>query len=404
MPQFKYKATRLGETYEGSIEVTDRFAVYKHIRGEHGTVISVRQVQKFSVFNFDRITLALNRVKTYEKITFAKNLATMVEAGLALSRALSVMERQTKNQKFKDVLVHINKDLNQGSSLHAALEKYPKIFSSLFTAMVRAGEESGKLVESLRVVGSQMESSYVLKKKIRGALIYPIIIIGVLVIVGILMLVYIVPTLSETFKELGVDLPASTRAIIAFSDFLKNNFFISIGILLTVVGGGVYWFRTKRGGRVFEFIILHMPIISGLVREINSARTARTLASLLSSGVGMVSAVSITRDVIQNSYYKEVLKRIGERIQKGSSMAEVLSEYEHLYPILMGEMIAVGEETGKLSDMLLEVAKCYEGEVSDKTKNMSTIVEPFLMVIVGVAVGFFAISMISPIYSLSSSI
>lgn len=155
---------------------------------------------------------------------------------------------------------------------------------------------------------------------------------------------------------------------------------------------------------MFEFIILHMPLISGLVKEVNSARTARTLASLLSSGVGMVSAVAITRDVIQNSYYKEVLKEIEERIQKGSPMATVLAEYEHLYPILMGEMIAVGEETGKLSDMLLEVAKYYEAEVSDKTKNMSTIIEPFLMVIVGGAVGFFAISMISPIYSLSNSI
>lgn len=404
MAQFKYKATRLGETYEGSIEATDRFAVYKHIRGEHGTVISVRQVQTFSAFNFDRINIALSRVKTHEKIMFAKNLAAMLEAGLAISRAISVMERQTKNPKFKDILVHINKDINQGSSFSAALEKYPKVFSSLFTAMVNAGEESGKLVESLRVVGSQMESAYTLKKKIKGALIYPIIIIIVLIVVGTLMMIYIVPTLASTFEELGADLPASTRAIIGFSNFLQNNFFIAIGMLITVVGGSIYWFKTKRGGRVFEFIILHMPLISGLVKEVNSARTARTLASLLSSGVGMVSAVAITRDVIQNSYYKEVLKQIEERIQKGSPMATVLAEYEHLYPILMGEMIAVGEETGKLSDMLLEVAKYYESEVSDKTKNMSTIIEPFLMVIVGGAVGFFAISMISPIYSLSNSI
>ena len=404
MSQFKYKATRLGETYEGSIEASDRFAVYKHIRGEHGTVISVRQVQTFGAFNFERINIAFNRVKTHEKIMFAKNLAAMLEAGLAISRSLSVMVRQTKNPKFKDILVHINKDLNQGSSFSAALEKYPKVFSSLFTAMVHAGEESGKLVESLRVVGSQMESAYTLKKKIRGALIYPTIIIIVLIVVGILMMIYIVPTLASTFEELGADLPASTRAIIGFSDFLQNNFFIAIGIFLTVIGGSTYWFKTKSGGRVFEFIILHMPLISGLVKEVNSARTARTLASLLSSGVGMVSAVAITRDVIQNSYYKEVLKEIEERIQKGSPMATVLAEYEHLYPILMGEMIAVGEETGKLSDMLLEVAKYYEAEVSDKTKNMSTIVEPFLMVIVGGAVGFFAISMISPIYSLSNSI
>lgn len=246
MPQFKYKATRLGKTYEKSIEATDRFAVYKYIRGEHGTVISVRQVQKFSAFNFDRVTIALNRVKTHEKIMFAKNMAAMLDAGLSISRAISVMERQTKNPKFKDILTHTNKDLNQGSSFSSSLEKYPKVFSSLFTAMVHAGEESGKLVESLRVVGSQMESSYVLKKKIRGALIYPAIIIIVLIIVGILMLVFIVPTLSATFEDLGAELPASTRAIIGFSDFLQNNFFIAMGILLVTVGGSISWFKTDR--------------------------------------------------------------------------------------------------------------------------------------------------------------
>jgi type IV pilus assembly protein PilC len=168
--------------------------------------------------------------------------------------------------------------------------------------------------------------------------------------------------------------------------------------------GAVMGFKSKKGRRIFEYVILHIPVISTIVKETNSARTTRTLSSLLSSGVEVVNTLSITGEVMQNSYYKEVLKRSGKDIQKGLPLSKAFMENEKLYPILVGEMIAVGEETGQLSDMLYQVAEFYEGEVDQKTKNMSTIIEPFLMIFIGIVVGFFAISMISPIYSISAGI
>lgn len=407
MPVFRYKTRGAdGTVEENTITAQDRFAVYRLVRKEGRTIVSVAKESKGGIkkfFNMDNINRIIGSVKTQEKILFAKNLSSMLNAGLSLSRAIAIMERQSKNQKFKHILKEIIKSIEGGHEFNSALGKHPKIFSPLFISMVRAGEESGKLSDSLLVVATQMNNSHTLKKKLRGALIYPSIIVVVLIAVGALMLIFIVPTLSDTFKEMGAELPTSTKAIIALSDFLTNRFILAFGIVLGIIVGFIASLRTSKGRRVFEYAILHVPIISTIVKEINSARTARTLASLLSSGVGMVKAVKITNEVIQNSYYQDILKEIEEHIQKGGKISETISEYEHLYPIMMGEMISVGEETGNLSTMLADIATYYEDEVSQKTKNMSTIVEPFLMIIVGIGVGFFAISMITPIYSISTS-
>lgn len=405
MPKFKYKAKKdSGEIYESTFEGKDRFAIYGQVHDEKATIISIKEVKGMSFLNVEKINIALSKVKTHQKIIFARNLSSMLEAGLSLTRAISVMEKQTKNPKFKFVLSEVNKGIEKGNSFYVALGKFPKVFSPLFVSMVRAGEESGKLSDSLRTISDQMDRTYTLKKKIQGALIYPSIIIVALFAVGTLMLIFIVPTLASTFEEMGVDLPASTKFIIGFSNFLVNNYILAAILFVSFVGGFILALRTSKGKKAFEFFLLHVPIISGLVREINSARTARTMSSLLSSGVGMVSAINITQGVVQNSYYKDVLKTIEDHIQKGGKISEILSKHENLYPIMMTEMIAVGEETGKLSDMLFEVAKFFEEEVSQKTKNMSTIIEPILMLIVGVGVGFFAISMITPIYSISETI
>ncbi|MFQ5661949.1 MAG: type II secretion system F family protein, partial [Candidatus Paceibacteria bacterium] len=330
--------------------------------------------------------------------------AVMIKAGLSLSRALSVLGKQSKNKKFQKVVKKLGASIKKGSSFHDSLSKFPKVFSPLFISMIKAGEESGGLAESLRVVGKQMELANNLKKKIKGALIYPSIIVIAMFVIGAVMLVYVVPTLSQTFKELGVELPRSTQFIIALSDFLKDNTVIALILMLFISMGAVVGFRSKKGKRMFEFAILRTPVVSGLVKQTNSARTTRTLSSLLSSGVEVVNAISITQDVIQNSYYKEVLEQSKKDIQKGRPLSKAFIENEKLYPILVGEMIAVGDETGKLSDMLFQTAEFYEDEIEQKTKNMSTIIEPFLMILIGAVVGFFAVSMVSPIYSISSGI
>lgn len=406
MAKFLYKATRKnGESYEGHTEAPDRFAVYDHIRKEGGTVVSIEEEKEHSLSSLvETATQFTGTIRESDKIMLARNLSTMVKAGLALTRGLSVIERQTTNKRLKVVLTKLTSDVSQGSTLNDALKEFPKVFSPLFVSMVRAGEESGRLAESLGVVASQMERSYYLKKKIRGALIYPAIIVIAMILIGILMLIYVVPTLTQTFEELGVELPASTKAIIVTSDFLTDNSILALAGLALLAALLVVAFRTKRGQRVLDFTILHLPLIAPISKEVNAARTARTLASLLSAGVSMVTAISITKDVMQNSYFKDVLARSERDVQQGVPLSKPFSENAKLYPVLLSEMVAVGEETGQLSEMLEQVASFYESEVEQQTKDLSTVIEPFLMLIIGAVVGFFAISMISPIYSLSGGI
>ncbi|MEK7606402.1 MAG: type II secretion system F family protein [Patescibacteria group bacterium] len=402
--KFHYKSVTVsGETKEGTVESADAFALAKTLQSAHETLVSAtpEAEAKKSLKNFN---INIGGVKLADKITFSKNLAAMIDAGLTISRALDVLERQTKSKVFKEQLQKIGEDVEKGGTLSSATAKFPKTFSSLFVSMVRAGEESGKLGESLRIVAEQMDRSYTLRRKIRGAMMYPGIIMSVMIIIGILMLMFVVPTLTATFKELEVDLPITTRFIIAVSDFFKAHPFAVFGGLISLVVVFILSLRTAKGKRAFEFTIMRIPVIKGLVQETNAARMARTFSSLLSSGVEVVSALGITRDVVQNSYYKEILVEAEQGIQKGAQLSTVFAAHEKLYPPMVNEMIAVGEETGKLPSMLLQIAEFFEAEVDQKTKDMSTIIEPFLMVIIGGAVGFFALSMISPIYSLSSGI
>lgn len=406
MQTFRYKAKKEnGTEYEGELEAESRFEVYDHIREEGGIAIVVRKGQSLNKkISMDAINEVISSVKESEKVIFTRNLAAMLDAGLSLSRSLSVVERQSKNPKLKKVMKLLVEDIQQGNTFHSALEKFPNVFSPLLISMVRVGEEGGRLPTALRTVSEQMEKSLKLKKKIQGAMIYPGVVITALIAIGIMMLLYVVPTLRETFEELGIDLPASTQFIIDLSNFLVNHTFVSIAAIIGAVVLFMAGLRTDRGTRIFQYIVLHIPIIGTINKEINAARTTRTLASLLSSGVEVVAAFGITHDVVQNVYYKDVLKQAKDKIQKGNPINELFGEHENLYPPLVGELVAVGEETGKLPDMLDQVASFYEGEVERKTQDMSTIVEPFLMVIVGIMVGFFAVSMITPIYSITEGI
>jgi type IV pilus assembly protein PilC len=270
--------------------------------------------------------------------------------------------------------------------------------------MVKMGEESGKLSGALNLIAAQLEKDWLIRKKIKGALIYPTIVVVALVAIGILLLTFVVPTLVSTFAELGIDLPLSTQFIIAASNFLIENTVLAIIIFIVLVFSFWRALRTPKGRRVFDWVVLHMPIISPLVKMVNAARTSRTLASLTGSGVKILEALDITNDVIQNSYYREVIQKAKKDIEKGKPISSVFIGAEDLYPILVGEMMAVGEETGQFSQMLDEVAVFYEEEVSNATKNLSTVVEPILMLVVGAVVGFFAISMISPMYSMVNGI
>lgn len=404
MPLFHYKTVnKEGKKTEGTMEAKDKFALYHAVKQDGSTVISAEEVKNRGSFSVDNLLPFLNGVKTHDKIIFAKNLAKMIDAGLPVTRGLSIIERQSKGP-FKKILSSLIDSLSKGNNLSDSMKAYPKVFSSLFVSMVRAGEESGNLSLALSNVGLQMEKSYLLTKKIKGAMMYPAVIFSLMIVIGILMMVYMVPTLTATFVGLGVKLPLSTRIIIAISEFLQAHFLLVIVGLVSSVVLFSSLLRTTMGKRIADTVFLHIPVISEIVKQINSARTARTLSSLLSSGVDIVLAIGVTKDVVQNSYYKEVLTEVQETIQKGEPISGVFSKYQKLYPLFVGEMVSVGEETGKIGEVLMNIATFYEEEVDQKTKDMSSIIEPVLMILIGSAVGAFALSMLGPTYSLADAI
>lgn len=403
--RFSYTAEKAGgETYKGVAEAKDRFELYNVVRREGSRLISFDEIGGNAWLDFSKWNAMFSTIKEYEKILFARNLGAMLGAGLSLSRALAVMERQTKNPKLSSVISAVASDVRRGDTLHDSLAKFPKIFPKIFVAMVKAGEEGGDLSAALLLVSEQMERIYLLKKKIRGALIYPCIILIAIIGIGALMMIEVVPTLAQTFREMNVDLPRSTKFVIGLSDFLVRYTAVAFIGAVAFVGGIYAAMRTSGGKRVLDWSLLHIPVIGGLVRQVNAARTSRTLSSLLSSGVDVISSLEIADEVVQNSFFREVIEAAAKGVGAGEPLSAAFVRREDLYPAFVGEMMAVGEETGKTAEMLKRLASYYEDEVDRATKDMSTIIEPFLMILIGAAVGFFAISMITPIYSLSQNV
>lgn len=403
--QFRFTAKDAnGRIVESTREARDKFSLVHELRKEGLSVLSASPATKTFGDYFKAINESVVRVPLKDKINFANNLGSMISAGLPLSRALKILERQTKNLKLKQVAQGVMTEIDAGGSLSEALAKYEHIFSSVFIAMIRAGEQSGNVPGALTMIGEQMSKTYTIERKIKGAMMYPLVIIGIMIIISILMLMFVVPTLTATFASMKVALPWQTKLIITTSSFLLEHFFLTVGMLLGMIAV-LFWLLSKPVGKRFRtYVVLHMPVVSKIVKESNAAKTARTLSSLISSGVDMIQALETTKGVVNNSRYQEVLEEAVAAVEKGKPLAEVFQAHEDLYPILLGEMMEVGEETGNLAGMLQKTAIFYEEEVDAATKDMSTIIEPLLMLLIGGAVGFFAISIIQPIYSVGNSI
>lgn len=408
MPKFKYSGTtKEGEPVTEVVSAEDRFAVYEIARQAGHDVVEVSAHNSFGflpAFDLSQINYYLNRVSQDELVMLTRNLSAMLNAGLTMVRALSVIERQSSNPRLKGILTKVIERIRSGETFHGALADYDDVFDDLFVSMIKAGEESGKLSEACATLSHQIAQANDLKKKIRGAMIYPIIVILIMVGIAFLMMIYVIPTIVEVFEGGDMELPATTKALIATSNFLNQYTLLSILALLVLVSSVVGFFRSRPGRRIFAWTIVRLPVIGEMAKETNAARTARTLASLLDSGVDVMRSVQITRDVVQNHYYKEILAEARTRVEEGRPLSEIFTERTDLYPILVGEMIMVGEETGQIATMLEELAHFYESEVSRKTKDLSTIIEPLLMVVIGAGVGFFALALIGPIYSISDGI
>jgi type IV pilus assembly protein PilC len=405
MSHFIFKAKRPGgEIYSSERDAADRYELYRIIRESGDELVSVEERSAHKGLKMNINLGFLKRVKAIDKINFARNLGSMLEAGLALSRALSVLEKQSRSKALKEVIATVISDIDRGTTFAEALSSHPKVFSSLLISMVHAGEQSGTLAASLKAVAAQMESSFGLERRIRGALMYPAVILCAMVIIAILMFIFVIPTLLSTFTSLNVQLPFTTQVVLNISNVVQHDGLLVLLGAVIIIGAYVWWSKKPLGKRIIHAALLKIPIIGGLVQEVNTARTARTLSSLLSSGVDVVESMSITAAVVQNVHFRAVLIQAGEAIKKGDLMSKVFAQYDKLYPAFFAEMLSVGEETGKTGEMLQGVANYYEADVDQKTKDMSTVIEPFLMLIIGAAVGFFAVSMITPMYSLVNAI
>ncbi len=397
---YKFKATRKnGEKYDGQMEASDKLTLARNLRAQGEILISVEEKKEGSL-NMSFLT----RIKVTDLINMCRNMAGLMQAGVSLSRSVEILEKQSTNVKMKAVFHSIFDHIKSGGSLSEALSKHPKVFDNLFIAMMKAGEESGNLVGTLREVETHLERSYNLKRKIKGAMTYPMVIVGAMGIIGILMMKFVVPNLLRVFVEFKVEMPLPTKIVLWLANTINDNFIALIIGIVVIVFGLFKLAKVPKVKQIASVVIIRLPAIGIIAKQTLTARTARTLASLLKSGVSVTRSLEITREVIGNFQYKAVIEEALRDIQKGSPIAKSFQNHPNLYPIMMGDMIEVGEESGKVGDMLLDVANFYEDEVDQKTKNLSTIVEPMLMLLIGGAVGFFAVAMMTPMYKMMENV
>lgn len=405
MSKFFYTAKNAttGETSGGEMEAQDEKSLAQDLRAQGLLLTSFKAEEVASSLQVK----FLDRFKTVplkEKMTFTRNLSVMVSSGLTVSRAVHNLSLQTGNKTFRKILDDVNDDLQSGKTLSEGLGKYPAVFSELYVNMVYVGEVGGSLEEVLDILALQLEKENDLLSKVRGALIYPAVIVVAMIGIGILMLVYILPKITGVFKEMDVELPATTQAIMALSDFIRGHAFLTTGLAASLIVGVKLFAGTAAGRRFFGYVFVRMPIIGNIVIKVNCARFARIYSSLLKSGVSVVNALTIVSKTLSNVYYKDALvEAIGE-IQKGVELSKVIGKYPVIFPLLVPQILEVGEETGKTEIVLQRLAEFYEEEVSQITKNMSSIIEPILMLLIGGGVGFFAVAMLQPMYSVLENI
>lgn len=325
-----------------------------------------------------------------------------MKTGVSLPRALEILSKQGKTESFKNALQEISKRITKGENLSESMESFPKIFSKLYRETLKVGEETGKIDESLNVLSLQMERENTLKSHIRTAMAYPLIVLVVAFLIGILMFLFIVPKMEDAFKDLGIELPLITRLLLSFSGFLISHLVLFIFVLLVLIVSLICFFKSKRGEKIKDALFLKIPLISKIVRQVNCALALRTLSSLLGAGVPIVRSLEVASGSLGNFYFRQSLKQSAIIVEKGKKLSEALQPYQNLYLPMVSEMLKVGEETGETARVLAKLADFYEEEVEAATKKLSSVIEPFLIIIVGGVVGFFAIAMLQPIFSIGS--
>lgn len=343
------------------------------------------------------------RIPLKEKMFFVEHLAVMLKASIPIDRALATLAEQTRNKGFKKILAAILEQVRKGDALSKGMQPFKQTFGPLFVNMVQAGEFSGKLEEGLRRLYTQIKKDYELRSRVKSALTYPAFIVVAMLGIGSVIMVVVVPKLIPLFEGFNAELPLATKILIGISKFVSNY---ALWVLLLLVVALIAFIKLIHGPlkRHWHAVLLHLPIFGQLIKKVNLARCSRTLSTLLSTDILVVEALTITSHVLGNEHYKTAIAAASEEIKKGLPIAGALKKYPALFPPTMYTMVQVGEESGTLTELLEEVAQFYEESVDEVTKNIASIIEPVLIVLLGAAVGGLAMAILMPMYSLMEQI
>jgi type IV pilus assembly protein PilC len=412
MAIYSYRAKNLkGKEEEGTLNALDPSQLAKLLRKKGYFLVSFKllgeEEEKDGKGKFKLKINFLNKIKKVslsDKLFFTRNLRIMLKTGVPLPKAFKILSNQTKNSKFKKILDEIYEKITKGEKLSESLSFFPDVFPELYSETIKVGEESGNLEDSLAILIIQLKREHELKSSVIRAMIYPAIVLAMTALIGVFMMVFAIPNIKKTFEELDVTLPLTTRLTLSFADFLIERWFLLIFFLAGLLILYLFVSKTEPFKKFKSSVGLKLPLISKIARKINSALILRTLSSLLKSGVPIVHSLEVTSSSIGNFYFRKSLVEASTLVQKGEKLSSVLKRYEDLYsPMVLG-MIEIGEETGETGEVLRGLADFYEEEVNNDLENLSSTIEPILIIFIGVIVGFFAVSVMQPMFSILSSI
>jgi type IV pilus assembly protein PilC len=396
---YAYKVRdRAGKIVQGTVDADSETAVVTRLR-QMGLAPLLIEEHKASLGKKEIHFPWANKVKAKDIAVMSRQFATMINSGLSLLRALNILAEQTDHARFREVLWQVRTDVEKGQSLSQALAKHPKVFSRLYVAMIKAGETGGVLDKTLLRMADTMEKEVALRHKIKSAMTYPVVVFGLVLIIVAAMLLFVVPMFKNLYQQLGGTLPLPTRVLIFFSDLIKHLWFL----WLPAIGGGIFafkkWIQSEKGRAKWDAIKLKMPVFGVLVHKTALSRYSRTLAALFRSGVPILQGLDIVKETVNNHVMAEAVSHVQSSVKEGASIAKPLEEHA-VFPPMVVQMMLVGEETGALDTMLEKIADFYDQEVDATVEALTSLIEPLLIAVMGVAVGGMVVALYMPMFNI----
>lgn len=400
MPIYSYVARDLkGEDHQGTIETYDASQAGKILSKKGLIVISVKEKDEGKKKLFDKY---FNTVSFNDLVIATRQLATMVESGLVLSEALDILVEQQDNKKLKEVLGDVSRDIKGGLDLATALKKYPDVFPPLYASLVKAGEESGKLDLVLTELATNLEKDREFRSRIKGAMIYPMMIMSMMIVVMGVMMFFVVPRLTSLYSSSNIELPTPTKILITISNFLINFWWFIILVVMLSYFGFQRWVKTPKGKFIYDSFLLRVPVLNKVVQGTSLTYFTRTFGLLTAAGVPLLDSLAIVADVISNAVFKKALQDSFKGVERGLTFSAQLDS-TGIFPKIVPQMFKVGEETGKVDKVSFRLAEYFEAESDHLVKNLTVVIEPLILIVLGVAVAFLVMAIILPIYKLTTS-